>query len=757
VDSSDSLRARINLLVRNGLIGLCLVYLLLWVFLDFRLSFWAGMGMPISVAGALGILWAMGETINMVSLFGLILVLGIVVDDAIVVGEAIFFHRRRGEPPIKAVVEGVMEVGMPVIAAVTTTVVAFLPLAYVGGIMGKFIRILPIVVIACLLISLVECLVLLPAHLNHLPDPNARSSTRNPFARRINRLHQLTSRGLEWFVEHIYARFLKQTLYWRYVSFCTAVSMLLITLGLVLGGILKFHVFQKMDGFVMTATVEFPGGTPPEVTLDAVRQIETAVKRLADRTETSSGKPLVQHHYYIVGMSFQEIPKLGPHVGSVQVVLLETQERGIHTDDLMVQWEEEIGNIPGVVSLIFEGMHGGPPGAPIEIWVQGHDMEGILAAADDVKDRLRQFQGVYQVRTDFSPGKNEMRLELKPEARAMGITVDDLARQVYAGYYGEEALRLQRGRDDIRVKVRYTEDERSRISDLQRVRIRTPSRSEVPLLSVANVRFSPGYSTITRTDGMRRVAISAEVDSHKANANEIIGELTRSYLPQLEASYPGLVVSAQGEKKKIRESFNTLYVGFPLALFGVFMIIATIFRSYAQPFIILFTVPFGIIGAVWGHIFLGYDLSMLSIFGMVALTGVVVNDAIVLIERINQNHASGMLFFEAIQTGAARRFRAVFLTTISTVGGLTPLIMETDMQARFMIPMAVSLAAGVAFATVLTLVLVPSMLVILNDLRRVAHRMRHGVWPTREEVEPARDRRVDPLDESLGLKKPVTV
>jgi len=376
-------------------------------------------------------------------------------------------------------------------------------------------------------------------------------------------------------------------------------------------------------------------------------------------------------------------------------------------------------------------------------------MEHILAAADDLMARLNKFDGVYQIRSDFSPGKNEMRLTLKPEARALGLTVSDLARQVYAGYYGDEAVRLQRGRDDIRVKVRYTANERSRMSDLEQVRIRTPEGHEVPLFSVAEVSLSPGFSTITRTDGLRRVTVSADVDSNKANANEIFAELIRNFFPALKDRYPDVHVALQGEQKKMRESFSSLYVGFPLAVLGIFIIVATMFRSYAQPFVILFTIPFGIIGSIWGHLLLGYDLSIMSIFGMVALTGVVVNDAIVLIERINENFAEGLSFFEAIRTGGVRRFRAIFLTSLSTVGGLAPMIMETNMQAKFLIPMALSLASGVAFATVLTLVLIPSLLVILNDFRRLFFRYRHGHWPTREEVEPARTRHQDPLEEKL--------
>jgi len=751
-DNTEMLRSRINLLVKNGIIGLMIVFLMLWSFLNARLSFWGGMGIPISIAGALAILWAIGGTINMVSLFGLIMVLGIVVDDAIIVGEAIYVHRKQGKPPLKAAVDGVSEVGMPVVAAVTTTIVAFIPLFYVGGIMGKFIAILPAVVIACLTVSLVECLLLLPAHLSHLPDPNVRHNNSNSLSRRLELLHHLTSSGMEWFVDRIYKPFLSKSLYWRYISFCTAVSILLLTIGFVKGGILKFEVFPEIDGFIMTATVEFPSGTPPEITGQAIERIDAALLRLAEQTQTRSGDPLIEDRLALVGQTLENLPRSGPHLGSVQAILLDSDRRGVHSKDLMVLWEKEIGPILGIKSLTFTGFSAGPPGDPIEVWLQGQDMQAILAAADDLMDRLRKFEGVYQIRSDFSQGKNEMRLELKPEARTLGLTVNDLARQIYAGYYGDEAVRLQRGRDDIRVKVRYTADERSRISNIERVRIRTASGHEVPLMSVANISFAPGYSTITRTDGMRRVAVSAGVNTKKANANEIFAELNSNYFPKLKRRYPEIHVALQGEQKKMRESFDSLYVGYPLALIGIFIIIATMFRSYAQPFVIMFTVPFGIIGAVIGHLLLGYDLSIMSIFGMVALTGVVVNDAIVLIERINENIAEGMPFFEAILSGGARRFRAIFLTTISTVGGLTPLIMETDLQAKFLIPMALSIAAGVVFATVLTLVLVPSLLALLSDARLLVHRLRHGYWPKRVDVEPARHRHVDLLAEEPMLE-----
>jgi len=743
-DNTSMLKARINLLSRNGLLGMGLVFFLLWLFLDLRLSFWAGLGIPISLAGGLFILWSIGETINMISLFGFIMVLGIVVDDAIVVGESIYVHRLRGQPPMQAAIEGVAEVGMPVFAAVITSIVAFIPLAFVGGIMGKFISILPAVVISCLVISLLECLFLLPAHLNHLPDLNRKVSYWNPVSRMMVRFQAFMQAGLERFVVRRYMPFLDLVLNWRYVSLATAIATLFLTFGLVKGGLVKFHVFPKLDGFVVTSTVEFPDGTPPHITEAALKNIEAGFVRIADRTSTLTGEPLIKKRLVLVGQTLSEQNRqTGPSLGSVQFILIDSEKRGIHSNDLLVEWEKEVGSIPGAKSLVFEGLAAGPGGAEIEVWLQGRDMDTILAAAKELDDKLHTFDGVIQIRTDFSLGKNELRLSLKPEARSLGLTVEDLARQVNAGFFGQEAFRVQRGKDDIRVKVRFTDAERSHLTSFEQMRIRTRDNREIPLLSVANVEYGPGFSTIKRTNGQRRVAVIADVDPKRANSQEVFTELEQTFFPDLKNRYPGLHIAMQGAKKNARESLDSLKVTFPLALFGIFVIVATIFRSYIQPFVILFTIPFGIIGAVMGHMLLGYDLFIMSMFGMVALTGVVINDAIVLIERVNENLAEGMDFFEAIKKGGARRFRAILLTSFSTVGGLSPLILETDMQAKFLIPMALSLAAGVTFATVLTLVLIPSLLVIVNDLRRSYKRLRTGTWLSREAAEPASSRRLD--------------
>ncbi|RUM35675.1 MAG: AcrB/AcrD/AcrF family protein, partial [Desulfobulbus sp.] len=384
-DNTEALRARIDLLTRNGIIGMSLVFFLLWLFMDLRLSFWGGMGIPISLAGALFILWSMGATINMVSLFGFIMVLGIVVDDAIVVGESIYVHRQQGDSPLKAAVEGVNEVAMPVVAAVVTTVVAFVPLAYVGGIMGKFIAILPTVVISCLLISLVECLLLLPAHLSHLPDLNRPRQPGNPVSRFLSACQRFMQNGLERFVEQRYVPFLDRVLNWRYVSLAVAIAVFMLTLGLVQGGLVKFQVFPKIDGFVITSTVEFPDGTPPEITAQALQTIEQGFLRVAERTPTTSGEPMIKKRLTLVGQTLSDrMGRKGPNLGSVQFILLESEKRGIHSNDLLVEWEKEVGSIAGARSLTFEGLSAGPGGAEIEIWLQGNRMEDILAAADRV-------------------------------------------------------------------------------------------------------------------------------------------------------------------------------------------------------------------------------------------------------------------------------------------------------------------------------------------------------------------------------------
>lgn len=741
LNTTDMLRARISLLIRNGLVGLGIVLLLLWLFLDIRLAFWAGMGMPISIAGALGVLWAIGGSINMISLFGLIMVLGIIVDDAIVVGESIYHRFQQGEDPHSAAVNGVTDVGLPVLGAVATSVVAFIPLMYVGGIMGKFIEILPKVVIACLAVSLIECLLLLPAHLAEMKHRDPKKKT-GAFHRVLDKIHDWFGARLTRFIDGPYAWFLDRALRWRYVSLAIAVAILFITLGFIRGGFVGFQLFPRFDSFLITATVEFPDGTPIETTESALDRIERASQQLADEFPTATGGPLILNTVRLAGGSLSEnVTATGHKVGSIQLVLVDTEQRNASSEVIMKRWEELIGQIPGSDALTIGGMNAGLPGKPIDVGIRGRDLASMDAAAQDLMQRLTTFQGVGQIQTDFRPGKNEYKFRLKEEAVQNGLTVEDLGLQLSQAYYGGEALRIQRNRDDIRIMIRNTDDERSRISDLKNVRIRTPGGDEMPLLSVADMSTGPGYSSITRIDGLRTVSVSAEVDPTQGKAGEINSELESKHFPELQQRYPDVYFDFQGEKQDSGESVSSLLISFPIAMIGIYIIIAAIFRSYIQPLVIMFTIPFGIIGAVIGHIFMGIELSLMSMFGMVALAGVVVNDAIVLIEAINHNVKEGIPLFKAIILAGQRRFRAVFLTTLSTVGGLMPLILETDLQAQFLIPMALSIAAGVAFATLLTLLLIPNTIAVLSDLRCLMYYAWNLKWPeTRNQLEPASKR-----------------
>ncbi|MCP3940015.1 MAG: efflux RND transporter permease subunit [Desulfobacteraceae bacterium] len=740
-DRTTSLKARINLLTRNGSMGLVIVFVLLWAFLNTRLSIWVGMGIPISLAGGLGVLWAIGGTINMISLFGFILVLGIVVDDAIVVGESIYVHRKQGKPPLKAAIEGTMEVAMPVTAAVLTSIVAFIPLGFVEGTMGKFIAILPSVVISCLFISLIDCFILLPAHLNNLDEILVPGRGQGIVAR----INGFTSQSMEWFVLRVYTPFLSRALHFRYLVLCTAIAVLLTVIGIVKGGLIKYSLFPQTDGYVITASIAFPEGTPAAMTELAMVKIEKSLRNYAKGFKTLTGEPLIKHMFTFVGASSDGMTTSGPHAGMVQAILLESEKRGVHSKDILFAWEENIGSIPGAESLTFQALGPGARRAPLAFEMHSDHVETLVAATAMLKKKLGEFAGVYQVKSDMNKGKKELRLSLKPEARSLGITVADLASQINSGFYGNEAQRLQRGEHDVRVKIRYTKSERSSLEDLQSIRIRTPKGEQVPLRSVAHIEFEPGFSAIRRTNGKRSVLVTGFVNTKITNANEIFEDLGKGFLITLKEKFPDLLILLQGDKKRSRESMSSLKIGFPIALMGIFTIVATMFRSYLQPFIIMVTIPFGVIGAVLGHMVMGYSLSMMSLFGMVALTGVVVNDAIVLVERINENFARNIPFFEAILRGGSRRFRAIFLTTLSTVGGLGPMLLETDLQAQFLIPMAISLAAGVLFATVLTLVLIPCLLVIFNDFRLVFHRVLRGVWPeSRTLMEPS-SRRYDHL------------
>ncbi len=718
-DRSEILRSRLNLLLENMALGLILVSILLGLFLDVRLAFWVTLGIPISFAAGLWMLPHLDVSINMISLFAFIMVLGIVVDDAIIVGENVFSKQEAGYGSMPAAVEGAVEVGRPVVFAVLTTVVAFFPLLLGSGMMGKIMRNIPVVIILVLMGSLVESLLILPAHLE-------RSRRRRVIRGRPEKKEKAVSRALKWVIRGPYDRLVTLCVRWRYAVFGVGIALLLLTAGVWKAGWVKFTFFPKLESDTLIASLTMPVGTPLERTLEVVNRMERSAREAlgeAERGRPEGAPPLFEYSAAQVG---RHLAGGGPHGGSadtgghlaqVYVQLLDGEKRGMRASELARLWRQKLGPVPDAESVTFDSALF-RAGNPVEVHLSMDDQEKLLESAETLKEELRRYPGVFDVADSFLPGKMEMQLALKPAARSLGLTLEDLASQVRHAFYGAEALRFQRDQDEVKVLVRYPEEERRSLGTVEEMRIRTPEGSEVPFEQVAERRMEQGYSTIERAQRRRVIKVTADVDETEANANEVRRDLTARVIPDLEAQYPGLRTAMEGEGKEQQESLSDVFQGLAIALFGIYALLAIPFRSFSQPFVVMAAIPFGVVGAVLGHLLMGVNLSLLSLFGMVGLTGVVVNDSLVLIHATNRLREGGKGAAEAIILGGRMRFRAILLTSLTTFAGLTPMILEKSLQARFLIPMAVSLGFGVLFATGITLLLVPCGYMVLDDLQR---------------------------------------
>jgi multidrug efflux pump subunit AcrB len=726
-DDSIILKQRIGLLLRNARLGLIFVFACLTLFLNPRLAFWTTMGIPISFLGGFWLVPQFDVTINMISLFAFIVVLGIVVDDAIVVGENVYHYLEKGMKPLDAAIRGVREMAIPVTFAIITTVAAFAPLLFVAGRMGKIMKQIPIVVIAVLLMSLVEALLILPAHLS------GKGTIFNRIFGRIlgpiERVQNKVQAGLRWFINGPYRKSLSFALDWRYLTVAVAIVFLLVSASLVAGGFLKFSFMPKVDADNMAALLTMPQGTPVEQTEAVLDRISASAVLLAqeyDEGDIEGSPSIVTHISATVGqhptggghgpMASQSGLENSSHLGEVNVELLGSEERTIPSSELLSRWREIVGEVPGAVSLTFQSSLFSA-GDPVSVQLAHRDFDTLLVAVDRLKGIIAEYPGTKDIADSFLPGKKELKLSLTPAGRAAGLTLADLGRQVRAGFYGQEVQRIQRGRDDIRVMVRYPEEERRSMGDIEDMRVRLPNGSEVPFTTVASVEEGRGYAVINRTDRRRVVTVTADVDLEVANANEINSDLRKDVLPNLALEFQGLTFDFEGEQREQQESLFSLRLNFLVAQLAIFALLAIPFRSYTQPLIIMSAIPFGLVGAVFGHMVMGLNLTMLSMFGMVALTGVVVNDSLILIDLINRMRSEGASVEQAIRQAGERRFRPIMLTTATTFLGLSPMIFETSMQAKFLIPMAVSLGYGIVFATAITLILVPALYRILEDIK----------------------------------------
>jgi len=730
-NASKILRDRRDLLLRNGATGMILVFITLALFLGFRLALWVMVGMLLSFMGAIWLMPVLGVSINMISLFAFILVLGIVVDDAIIAGENIYTHQHRTGKALQGAIDGAREISVPVVFAVLTTIAAFVPLIAITGMIGKVMYVIPLVVISCLAWSLIESLWILPAHLSHYKhrDPNEprKENLWQRFQGRFANKVELAMTGY-------YRPFLNACLRRRYLTISVALSLLILTAGLILGGRLKWVFFPEVESDYVSATITMPPGTPVEVTAAAVLWLEESADQVRRELEENYGTD--QFRYVITALGEHPFATMqqqnsgalvggerAAHLGEVTIELQPAETRSAASADVADRWRELTGRIPGTVeqtfsSSLFE------PGKDIDIQLTGMDLENLRAAKDELESRLGEYAGVFEIGNSFRDGKEEIRLAIKPAAELTGLTLSDLGRQVRQAFHGEEAQRIQRGRDEIKVMVRYPEDERLSIANLERMRIRLPGGIEVPFSEVAEAVPGRGYASITRIDRRRAINVTADVDSSVASAGTVIKELADDVLPKILARYPGVSYTFEGQQAEQRETIAGLVRGFIIAILVIFALLAIPLRSYLQPAIIMIAIPFGIVGAVLGHIALGYDLSILSMFGLVALTGVVINDGLVMVDFINRfRERNEGDIHRAVREAGVARFRPIVLTSLTTFVGLFPLLLEKSMQARFLIPMAVSLAFGVLFATLITLILIPAAYIVLEDLVAFSRRL----------------------------------
>ena len=671
-------------------------------------------------------------SINMISLFTFILVLGIVVDDAIVVGENIHIFRKRGLKGPDAALEGAYQVAKPVIFAVLTTMVTFSPMILVEGALGKVWRIIPVVTIVVLIFSLIESLTILPAHLAHLKEDSPTKN--NFFSKWWNGVQQRIHNGLQMFIKNTYTPVLEWALKNRATTISIAISTFILSLGIVASGFLKFNFFPPLEADIVIATVEYPEGTPVSITKQGLERIEESAFKLKDSLEesypeqkifinmvsTAGDQPIKTQSAR--GPGNLDATFFGSHLAECVIELAPGEERPISTVEISKIWRDLTGPIPGVKQVEFESdlFSTGPP---IEIKLSSVSREDLKKVTSILKDKLQTYAGVFDIKDSFSAGKDEIKLTLRPEAQNYGITMSSLARQVRQAFYGDEVQRIQRGRDEIKVFLRYPKNERVSLNNLEQMNVRVGNNIEVPLGQVAQGELASGYSTITRTDRKRSINIVADVDLTKANANEILAKFEKDHISPLLKDYPSVNYSFEGEQREQRDTLGSLFKNFALALFVVYVLLAVPFKSYLQPLIIMSAIPFGFTGAVIGHLVMGMNLAVLSIIGIVALSGVVVNDSLVMVDFINRyKREDGKTNLEAAMAAGPRRFRPILLTSVTTFVGLFPLLIEKSVQAKFLVPMAISLAFGVLFATLITLILVPTSYMVIEDIKGIFYK-----------------------------------
>ena len=713
VDLTYYLEGRLDMMVDNMVWGGILVMLVLALFLPLRLAFWVMMGLPVSFLGAflfmpIGFL---DITINMVSLFAFIIVLGIVVDDAIVVGESASAEIEKHGHSLNNVIRGVKRVAMPATFGVLTTIAAFLPQAMASGPSAAFSKAIGVVIILCLIFSLIESKLILPAHIAAM-NPR-KPNPKNP----LHKLRNAVDSGLKHFVEHYYTPFIGRCIHYRYTVIIGFLCILIVSAGLFAGGMVKFVPNPKIPHDFPRISLEMNLASSEQATLETARKIENVLLSVDKELEQQYGQSMIRD----LSVSLR-----GRTNASIMAILVEPHLRPIDTFELSTMWREKMPPLPGLKTLTIQDsiFGGGRDDGDVSFRLEGKNADELKEVSSKLKAKLQSMEGVGDVNDSLQSATDEVQLDLKPLAYSMGLTLADVASQVSFSYYGLEAQRILREGEEIKVMIRYPQSERNSISNIQDTRIITPAGAEVPLSEIAIVKLVDGVSSIRRENSNRTVNVWAAVNSDEVEPFAIAQEIRDVYLPALLKNYPGVKSNVAGRIQEEMESANEQLRDFAISLMIIFALLAIPLRSYSQPLIIMSVIPFGVVGAMFGHMALGMTMSGLSMFGIIAVAGIVVNDSLVMVDFVNKARAEGVAIKEAVMQAGARRFRAILLTSVTTFIGVMPIIMETSLQAKIVIPMAVSLAFGVLFATVITLILIPCQYVALEDTKRIIRKWR---------------------------------
>lgn len=718
-DRSFYLKDRLNLMLKNMAFGGFFVFIILAIFLQLRLAFWVLIGMVVSFLGAMALMPAVDDlTINMLTLFGFILVLGIVVDDAIIIGESVYSEVEKSGQSPNSVIVGAKRVAMPATFGVLTTICAFIPMVSIGGMMGAFWGSIGWIVILCLGFSLVESKWILPAHLAQMrPPKNKTTNSAKAFPPNFfERMRVKASDGLQSFCDNKYKPLLEFSLIHRYNTMAVFFALMLVSVGVVKGGFVRWEFFPKLPSDFIQAEIVMENGTNSEATNTAVHRVAMALEQVDSNLQATNQEDALTHYF---SGSYTET------TGMVIVELTKGEDRATNSFEIVDQWRQATGDIAGTKSINFSQMMGGPQqGKPISFQLRGNNIEQLSLVAAKLKLRLGAFEGVYDIEDSYSDGNREILVTLTANGESLGFTASDVARQVRQAFYGAEAQRILRGTEEVKVMVRYPLASRQSVSDLQKMHLRSPSGTMVPFAEIANIEFTVGSPSITRIDQFRSVTVSADVQTDVIEAHQVVTQLRASFEEEIARNYPGVTFALEGMSQEEAESLTDLALAAFAALLGIYALLAIPLKSYSQPLIIMSVIPFGFIGALIGHLLLGLSFSILSVFGLVALSGVVVNDSLIMVDFVNRARAQGLTIKSAALQAGTQRFRAIILTSATTFFGLLPIVLERSLQAQIVIPMAISLAFGILFATVITLILIPSLYMILDDIRQAFEKLK---------------------------------